>query len=142
MRHSRYGRKLGRNRNQRDTLFKSLISSLILSGRIQTTEAKAKAIKGLADRLINHAKSPNTRRLVCQFLIHKQISDKLFDEIVPKMQSRGSGYTSIVKLGYRKGDASRMVQMSLLFDEGTNQKITDVKSEKGKVLPKLQEQQQ
>lgn len=105
MRHKVYGKHLGRNKNERTALFKNLIGSLILHGSITTTEAKAKAIKGLVDKVINR---PQT------FSLSKKIQDKLIKEVVPALKSRTSGYTSLIKLGPRKGDGAMMVKMSLL----------------------------
>lgn len=96
MRHNVYGRKLGRNTAQRNSLFKNLLESLILHGFIQTTESKSKAIKGLVDKFINKSK------------------DK---EIISKFKSRTSGYTSVVRMGQRQGDGAMMVRMSLLMDK-------------------------
>lgn len=117
MRHNVYGKKLGRDKNQRTALFKSLINSLILSEKIETTESKAKAVKGLVDRIITQAKTPSTQRLVSQFLTQKKITDKLIKEILPRLETRTSGYTSVVKLGRRQGDGTMMVRMSLLLEE-------------------------
>ncbi len=114
MRHNVYGKHLGRDRNQRTALFKSLVRALILNEKIETTEAKAKSIKGLVDKLINQAKAPSTRRLMSQFLTEKSLSQKLVKEILPGLGSRNSGYTSIVKLGRRLGDGAMMVNMSLM----------------------------
>ncbi len=116
MRHSIYGKKLSRDTNQRTALFKSLIQSLILSEKIETTKAKAQAIRGLVDKLVTQAKSPTTRRLVSQFLTDKRVYNKLVD-LTPRMQTRNSGYTSIIKTGFRQGDGSMMVQMKLLLDQ-------------------------
>lgn len=122
MRHSVYGKKLGRNKNQRTALFKSLVQNLILSGSIQTTDTKAKSIKGLVDKIINQAKSPNTQRLVSQFLTQKKVQDKLINEIVPALSSRNSGYTTVVKMGRRLGDGAPIVRMSLLLEESKGTK--------------------
>lgn len=108
--------------NRRTALFKNLVQSLIISEKIQTTEAKAKAIKGLVDKLINQAKSPTSRRLVSQFLVKKEVREKLIKDLVPKLKSRSSGYTSIVKLGRRLGDGAMMVQMRLLVEDTSNKK--------------------
>lgn len=116
MRHRVYGKLLGRNKNERTRLFKSLVQSLFLSESIQTTEAKAKAIKGLVDKLITQAKSPNTRRLVTQFLVDKKTQEKLIKDLAPRLKSRTSGYTSIVKIGKRLGDGAMMVQVKLLVE--------------------------
>lgn len=101
MRHKVYGRKLGRNKAERNSLFKNLLGSLITHGFIQTTESKAKAIKGLVDKFINKSK------------------DK---EIISKFKSRTSGYTSVVRMGQRLGDGAMMVRMSLLVDEKDKKK--------------------
>lgn len=102
MRHQIYGKKLGRSTNERNSLFKSLVESLFLHGSIKTTEAKAKSIKGLVDKIVNQSKiKPNP----------------LLKEIVPRLKNRSSGYTSIVKLGLRKGDGAMMVKMTLLTEK-------------------------
>lgn len=112
-----YGKHLGRSKNQRTALFKSLVQSLIQWEKIETTEAKAKAIKGLIDKLITQAKSENTRRLVYQFLVDKNTQEKLIKDIVPRLKNRTSGYTSITRLGRRLGDGAMMVQIRLLTEE-------------------------
>lgn len=117
MRHRVYGRHLGRTKNERASLFKNLIGALILHGSIETTGAKAKAVKGLIDRIINQAKSKDTKRLVEQFLTQRKIQEKLYKEIVPRLVARNSGYTSIIKIGQRIGDGAMMVRMSLLVSE-------------------------
>lgn len=117
MRHKVYGKHLGRNKNERTALFKNLVQSLILSESIETTEAKAKAIKGLVDKIITQAKSPTTRRLVSQFLVSKKTQDKLIKEILPRLSGRTSGYTSTVRMGKRLGDNALIVKMSLLLEE-------------------------
>jgi len=90
VRHRIYGKHLGRDKDTRDTLFKGLIQALFTHGTIETTEAKAKAIKGLVDKVINLAKN-----------------EKIYG-------NRTSGYTSLVKLGKRLGDQAMMVRMSLI----------------------------
>ncbi len=101
MRHKVYGRKLGRSKDERSALFKNLLKSLILHGSIKTTEAKAKAIKGLVDKEINQAKKENDRKFIP----------------ISRLKSRTSGYTSLVKLGLRQGDGAMMVRLNLLMDE-------------------------
>ncbi len=117
MRHRVYGKHLGRDKDQRTALFKSLVRSLILEESIKTTQPKAKAIKGLVDKIINQAKSETSKRLVAQFLVHKNVQDKLTNEILPRVKSRTSGYTSMVKLGARLGDGAMMVKVSLILEE-------------------------
>lgn len=117
MRHKVYGKRLGRDKNARNALFKNLVRSLVLWEKIETTEAKAKAVKGLVDKLINSAKTPNTRRLVSQFLIDKKAQEKLIKDLSPRLGSRNCGYTSVIKLGKRLGDRAMMVEMRLLTEE-------------------------
>lgn len=117
MRHRVYGKKLGLDKDGRANLFKSLVRSLIINETIETTDSKAKAIKGLVDKLVNQAKSPNTRRLLHQFLVDKKLVEKLVKEIIPGLSKRTSGYTSIVKMGPRLGDNAMMVRMSLLVEK-------------------------
>lgn len=117
MRHRVYGKHLGRSKDQRTALFKSLVRSLILEESIKTTLPKSKAVKGLVDKIITQAKSETSKRLVAQFLTHKTVLDKLNNEILPRVGSRTSGYTSVVKLGPRLGDGAMIVKMSLILDE-------------------------
>lgn len=120
MRHRVYGRGLGRDKNQRRALFKGLIKSLLISETINTTESKAKSVKGLIDKIINQAKNPSTKKLVSQFLTNKNITEKLFKDLVPRLGERNSGYTSVVRTGKRLGDGASMVRMSLLLSNHEN----------------------
>lgn len=141
MKHRVYGKILGRNRNRRTALFRNLVQSLIFAEKIQTTEAKAKSIKGLVDKLINQAKSPTTRRLVSQFLVRKEPFEKLIKDLAPRLKSRSSGYSSIVKIGRRLGDGTMMVQMRLLTEETkVESKPKDVKLAKEAKLGNLKTQ--
>lgn len=104
MRHRVYGKKLGRNTNERTGLFKSLVQQLLLHGTITTTQAKAKAIKGQVDKIINLAKSKDTRK---------------------------SGHTQLIRLGARLGDQAMMVKMSLIGAEELKplEKVTSNKAQ-------------
>ena len=129
MRHRVYGKHLSRNKNERTALFKNLVQALLIHGSIETTETKAKAIKGLVDKIINQAKSKNTQRLLQSFLSNTT-SERLIKEIVPGMKDRNSGYTSVVKVGQRHGDNAMVVRMSLLIrEEGKIEKLEIEKSE-------------
>lgn len=123
MKHRVYGRHLGRNSDERTALFKNLVRSLIISEKIHTTEAKAKAVKGLVDQIINQSKSKNTQRLVSQFLANKTVEEKLFKNLTPRLQNRTSGYTSIIKLGRRFGDGAPIVQMQLLLEQEAKKEV-------------------
>lgn len=115
MRHRVYGKHLGRSKNQRQALFRSLVRSLILHESITTTATKAKAVKGLVDRIISKSKEESTaaRTYIQAFLPDKQIVKKLVEEVAPRYSNRNSGFTQIARIGVRQGDGSMMVRMSL-----------------------------
>ena len=133
MRHRVYGKHLGRSKDQRTALFKSLVRSLILEESIKTTAPKVKAIKGLVDKIITQAKSETSKRLVAQFLTHKNVLDKLNNEILPRMASRTSGYTTTVRIGPRMGDGAMIVKMSLLLDAAKAKSSKAIAKEEVKV---------
>ena len=135
VRHKIYGKHLGRDKNEREALFKNLVQALLVSGSIQTTETKSKAIKGLVDKIVNQAKSKNTQRFLQTFLVNKQTREKLIKEIAPSLKGRNSGYTSVVKLGPRQGDNAMMVRMKLLMEEPKDEK-SKVKMQNAKVQVK------
>ena len=116
MRHRKKGRKLSRSTKQRQTLFKSLIQSLIIHETIKTTEAKAKAIKRLVDKLMVKARkgSLHARRQVLAFLPNKKAVHKLFDDLAPRTKERFSGFTKIVRLGRRRGDNTMIVKIEFV----------------------------
>jgi large subunit ribosomal protein L17 len=116
MRHQRAGKKFGRPTNQRVALYRTLIGSLFLYDRITTTEARAKAIRAHAEKLITLARQPTLhhRRLAIADLPHNAAIDRLFTEIGPRMKARPGGYTRIVKLGPRFGDAAPMAIIELV----------------------------
>ena len=116
MRHRVYGKKLGRNKNERTALFKSLVQELLLHGTITTSQAKAKALKGQIDKIINLAKSKNSKRLL-QAYFAQDLQDRLVKEILPKLGTRTSGYTSMIRMGVQAGDNTTVVKMSLIGAE-------------------------
>lgn len=145
MRHSVYGYKLGRNKDERGRLFKSLVASLLSYGYLETSQAKAKAIKGLVDKLINLAKDKRKQRFISSFVTDKPLQERLIKEIVPKLENRTSGYTSVVRLGTRYGDRTMMVRMSLIGvgemkplekETGDKRQVTGKKAEENKVVKK------
>ncbi len=109
-------RKLGRNSSARKALFKSILTSFFRYGRIETTEAKAKELRGLADHLITLAKRGDlsARRQAIARLADEDVVRKLFDEIAGKYTDRQGGYTRILKMESRRGDAAPMVVMELV----------------------------
>jgi len=111
MRHHNNNRKFGRERNVRNALLKSLILSLIIFGRIKTTEAKAKEIRPMVEKLITRAQKGdvNTKRVIMSRLMNRlPETKKLMEEIAPKFVGIAGGYTRILKLPNRKSDGARM----------------------------------
>ena len=109
-------RKLGRDSGARKALFRSILTSFFANGRIETTEAKAKEIRGLADHLITLAKRGDlaARRQAIASLVDEEVVRKLFGEIAAKYSDRQGGYTRIMKLDVRRGDAAPMVIIELV----------------------------
>lgn len=109
-------RKLGRDSSARKALFKSILTSLFQHGRIETTEAKAKEISGLADQLITLAKRGDlsARRMAIARLADEDAVRKLFGDVAAKYSDRQGGYTRIMKLGPRRGDAAPMAILELV----------------------------
>lgn len=123
MRHQVAGYKLGRTKSARIALRRNLIKQLFEHEHISTTRAKAEAIRGEAERLISIAKRSkdadeagkvHARRLVSARLGGNQMTQKLFDDIAPRFTERPGGYTRMLKLGMRKGDAAEMVRLELV----------------------------
>lgn len=106
MRHQVFGRKLNRDVKERRALFKSLVIALIQHGKIKTTVAKAKAIKGLVDKLVTKAKDGGNQaqRQISSFLTHKEIINKLILEVAPRFKDKIGGYLRMIKLGKRHSD--------------------------------------
>ncbi|CUH95179.1 hypothetical protein P22_1249 [Propionispora sp. 2/2-37] len=109
-------RKLGRDSSARKALFRSILTSFFAYERIETTEAKAKEISGLAEKMITLAKRGDlhARRQVLSYLMDEEVVKKLFDSIAPKYADRQGGYTRIMKLGPRRGDAAPMAILELV----------------------------
>jgi large subunit ribosomal protein L17 len=123
MRHQVAGKRLGRSSGHRKALRRNLITELFRHERIQTTRAKAVAIRSEAEKLITTAKRGNTageekavhaRRLVSARLNDPEIVKKLFDDIAPRFADRPGGYTRIIKLGPRLGDAAEIALIELV----------------------------
>ena len=116
MRHRKAGRKLGRSSGHRRALYKNLITELFRHERIRTTEAKAKAVRGQAEKLITLGKRGDlhARRLAAARLNDPTIVTKLFDELADRYEERPGGYTRIFRLGRRQGDGASMVLLKLV----------------------------
>ncbi len=115
MPHQIAGRHLGRNTARRKALFKGLVTQVLQHERIETTEAKAKAVRADIEKVITLAKrgDVHARRLVLKTVNDKKVVEKLFDKIGPRFKERNGGYTRIIKLGPRHGDAAEMVLLEL-----------------------------
>jgi large subunit ribosomal protein L17 len=116
MRHRKAGRKLGRDAAQRRALYSNLSAALIEHGRIKTTEAKAKEVRPIVEEMITLGKRGDVaaHRQAVAFLRSKEIAHHLFSEVAPRFAERPGGYTRIVKIGPRQGDAARMVYLELV----------------------------
>lgn len=117
MRHHNNVRKFGRTKNQRHALMKGLMLSLIAHGRIETSEAKAKELRPMIEKLITKANVGTlaSRRLVVSRLYNlKAEADKLITKVAPKFKGQTGGYTRITKVGQRKGDASSMAVIEFI----------------------------
>jgi len=123
MRHQVAGYKLNRSKGARIALRRTLIKQFFTHERIRTTEAKAAAIRGEAERMITLARNVkdaedvekvNARRMVASRLGSNEVVKKLFDEIAPRFAERAGGYTRVLKLGPRQGDAAEMVLLELV----------------------------
>ena len=110
MRHGKAHRKLGRTTSHRTAMFRNQLHSLIEHGRIKTTLHKAKELRPIAERLVTRGREDtvHARRLVRRWLPDRSAVSKLFDDISPRFTDRPGGYTRIIKLGPRPGDAAEM----------------------------------
>ena len=134
MRHRKDGFKLGRLTQHRWALFRNLLVALFRHERITTTEAKAKAVRGLAEHMVTLAKRENlhARRQVLSMVPDAEVVGTLFDTIAARFSDRNGGYTRIIKLGPRPGDNAPMVLLELVdrVEDGKDGKASDAKKEK------------
>ena len=132
MRHARDGYKLGRLTQHRWSMFRSLLTALFRHERITTTEAKAKAIRGLADQIVTLAKRENlhARRQVLSLIPDTDVVHRIFDTIAARYSDRHGGYTRIIHAGVRKGDAAPVVMLELV------DRVEPTKDDKGKKASK------
>ena len=116
MRHQRSGKKLGRTSAHRKALYSNLAGALIEHGRIRTTEAKAKAVKPFAEKMITLGTRGDlhARRQALAALRSNDVVHRLFADVAPRFAERPGGYTRIVRLGQRQGDAAEMVYLELV----------------------------
>ena len=116
MRHLKKGRKLGTDASHTKAMLRSLAIALFTHERIKTTEARAKEVRSLVERIITWGKKGDvhSRRLAMAEIGDKELVHKIFADIAPRYEDRAGGYTRILKLGPRKGDAAPMVIMELV----------------------------
>lgn len=108
--------KLGRSSAQRRALLRALVTALLSKERIETTEAKSKAVRAIADKMITLGKEGtlHARRQAAAFLLDESVTKKLFDTIAPRYKERHGGYTRVYKTGVRRGDAAPLVIVQLI----------------------------
>jgi large subunit ribosomal protein L17 len=128
MRHLKAGKKLGRNTSHRRALLRNLVTSLIVEERIETTEAKAKAMRPQVEKMITLGKrgDVSSRRLAAGFLMTRESVEKLFDTVAPRFGDRNGGYLRIIHKGWQQGDGAEKVYIELLGSE----KVIDEKRQK------------
>ncbi len=135
MRHQVKGHKLGRTSSHRLATLRALATALFKNKKIKTTLAKADALRIFSEKLITKAKKDDVfaRRIVSRDIHDKTVVQELFNEILPKVNDRSGGYTRIIKLGHRLGDAAQMAFIELVdFSEGTSRR-TEKSSETEKI---------
>ena len=116
MRHRKKGRELSRTATHRQALLRNLVTSLFRHERVETTTAKAKELRPYAERLITLARrgDVHSRRLAGRKIQDREVLGKLFEDIAPRYEERPGGYTRILKVGHRKGDAAEMSLIELV----------------------------
>lgn len=116
MRHQKARRKLGRTSSHREALLRNLVTSLLMHERIITTEAKAKELRRIAEKMISLAKREDlhARRQAAQVIMDESVVKKLFDSLGARFSQRQGGYTRITKLSYRAGDGAPLAAIELL----------------------------
>src|SRR6476659_5799209 len=143
MRHLKSGRQLSRNSSHRWALMRNLVTALLRNEKIQTTDAKAKELRRWADRVITLGKqgSLHARRQALSIVQDKAVVRKLFDTLAPRFKDRPGGYTRIIKLGIRRGDAAQMSLIELVGAEGEKE-ARKTGEKKGRRARRRQRQQE
>ncbi|RME37864.1 MAG: 50S ribosomal protein L17 [Deltaproteobacteria bacterium] len=119
MRHRKTGRRLGRNSSHRKAMLRNMVTSLFEHEKITTTDARAKELRKLAEKMITLGKKGtlHARRQALEVIRDKKVVAKLFERIAPRYQERNGGYTRIIKVGYRSGDNAAMSIIELVEEE-------------------------
>ena len=147
MRHRNAGYKLGRNTSHRRAVLRSLVTSIVLMDRIETTNTKCKASQPLVEKMITLAKrgTVHARRQALAYMMTPESVDRLFNVVGPRYSDRNGGYTRITRSGARKGDAAEMAYIELLGAEHElderRQKRDEARAKKREELAKQMEEQ-
>ena len=109
-------RKLGRTSDHRRAMLRAMVTFLLENGKIETTVTRAKEVRAMAEKMITIGKAGDlhSKRQVLSYVTKEDVAKKLFDEIAPKYADRNGGYTKIVKIGPRRGDAAEMAIIELV----------------------------
>jgi large subunit ribosomal protein L17 len=139
MRHLKAGKKLGRNTSHRRALLRNLVTSLVMEERIETTVAKAKALRPQVEKMITLGKrgDVNSRRLAAGYLMTRESVDKLFSTVAPRMGDRNGGYTRIIRKGFQVGDGAEKAFIELM---GSEQVIDEKRQKRAEARSKRAEE--
>jgi len=131
MRHLKAGRKLGRSSSHRSSLYRNLVAELMTHDRIRTTDEKAKEVRRFADRMVTLGKDGTlaARRRAIAFIRDRKAVKRLFDDVAKRFADRHGGYTRIVKLGVRRGDAASLSMIELT---GTSEEVVPAKKRRSR----------
>ena len=138
MRHQKAGRKLGRTTSHRNAMFRNMLASFFDKEKIETTTAKAKELRPLAEKLITLGKRGDlhARRRVLRIIPHRGVVHKLFTEIALRFERRAGGYTRIIRTGCRPGDQAPLSIIELVAEEAASGKTKGKKKKKAPAQPK------
>ena len=109
-------RKLGRTSDHRRAMMRAMVTYLFENGKIETTVTRAKEVRAVAEKMITRGKTNtlHSKRQVYSYITKEEVAKKVFDEIAPKYEDRNGGYTRIIKIGPRRGDAAEMAIIELI----------------------------
>jgi len=139
MRHRKAGTKLGRNTSHRRALLRNLVTSVIIADRVETTVAKAKAVRPLIEKMITLGKKGDvhSRRQALAFLMTDDSVTRLFDTVAPRYGDRQGGYLRIVKTGFQKGDGAERAFIELL---GAEKQLEEKRQKRAEIKAKKREE--
>jgi large subunit ribosomal protein L17 len=142
MRHRNFGKKLSRNTEHRRALLRNLVTSLILEERIETTVAKAKAARSVAEEMITLGKRGDlhARRQAASYLLTPPALQKLFQDVAKRFEKRNGGYTRLVRTGWRQGDGADLAVLEL-FGTKVLEKHAEARAKRMEAVRKRQEEE-